>query len=81
MSLTVAKNTNISRVISVSDSNGPKQHVASLTGQVVPDKAMSFSLVINNTDLALANQADLTAAFDAFVAELRLLAQENNLPV
>lgn len=76
----VRKNTSISRGLSTTV-DGKEVSIATLTGQVVPGKAMSLSMSVSDPDLAAANHADIAAALDAFVAELRTLAAENGLPV
>ena len=81
MSLTVTKNTNISRILSAADADGKIKPVASLTGQVSPGKGISLSCVISDAELADMNQADLAAALDAFIADLRSLGRENGLPL
>lgn len=81
MSLTVSKNTNISRVLSAKGEDGKMKHVASLTGQVIPGKGMTFSLAIADLEQAAGNQADIMEALDAFTAELRNMARENGLPI
>lgn len=80
MSLTVQKNTSATRVLYAQD--GEKSvPVANMTGQVTPGKAVSFSTVITNDKLATENVADVAAAFDAFVQEVRQMAKDNGLPV
>lgn len=76
----VRKNTSISRGLSTTV-DGKEINIATLTGQVVPGKAMSLSMSVSDPDLADANHTDIAAALDAFVAELRTLAAENGLPV
>lgn len=76
----VRKNTSISRGLSAIV-DGKEVNIATLTGQVVPGKAMSLSMSVSNPDLAAANHADIAAALDAFVVELRTLAAENGMPV
>lgn len=78
--ITIQKNTNISRNLTTTV-DGKSVSVATLTGQVSPGKAMSMSLVIADEALAAANHEDITAALDAFVADLRAMAAENGLPV
>lgn len=80
MSLTIRKNTNITRNLTAEVEGNPIS-VATLTGQVSPGKAMSMSLVIADEALAAANHEDITAALDAFVADLRAMAAESGLPV
>lgn len=76
----VRKNTSISRGLSTTV-DGKEVNIATLTGQVVPGKAMSLSMAVSALDLADANHADIASALDVFVAELRTLAAENGLPV
>lgn len=75
----IQENTSISRLLTV-DIEGKAESVVSLVGQVVPGKAMSFSMSIINKELADANHADIADALDAFVGELRTLAADNGLP-
>ena len=81
MSLTVVKNTNISRVLSASDAAGKAKPVVSLAGQVVPGKAMAISLVVSDAEMAAANRADVSAALSEFIKEVYAMAAENGLPV
>jgi len=78
--ITIQKNTNISRNLTTTV-DGKSVSVSTLTGQVSPGKAMSMSLVIADEALVAANHEDITAALDAFVADLRAMAAENGLPV
>lgn len=81
MSLSITKNTNITRVLSAKGEDGKPHPVASLTGQVIPGKGMTFSFVINDMEQAANNQDDVVEALDAFSAELRTMARENGLPI
>ena len=80
MSLTIQKNTNITRNLTAEVEGNPVS-VATFTGQVNPCKAMSMSLVITDEALAAANHADVAAALDDFLSDLRAMAVENGLPV
>lgn len=76
MSLTTQKTTHITRTLT--DENG--KPVVSMSGQVVPGKAMSLSVTIVNETTAKANGSDVGKALDAFVADVRQVAKENGLP-
>lgn len=78
--LSIQKNTNVTRNLTTTV-DGKNVGVATLTGQVNPGKAMSFSLVVTDESLAAAHHADVAAALDDFLTDLRAMAEENGLPV
>ena len=80
MSLSIQKNTSASRMLSA-QVDGKAVPVATLTGQVTPGKAMSFSVVIADEKLAAANAADVAKAVTAFVDEVRQMARDSGLSV
>lgn len=80
MSLTATNQTSITHTLTA-DVNGQPKAAATLTGQVVPAKAMTLSLIISDEHLAAEYHSDLSAALDAFMAELRQLAGGHGLPV
>ena len=80
MSLTTKRNTSITRALTA-NVDGAEKTVASMTGQIVPGKAMTLSLVVADAELAKAHAADVAAALDDFAAELRGMARENGLTV
>lgn len=80
MSLSIQKNTSATRMLSA-EVDGKTVPVVNMTGQVTPGKAMSFSVVIANEELAAANAADVAKAVTAFVDEVRQMAKDNGLPV
>lgn len=77
MSLTTQKTAHITRTMA--DESG--KPVVSMSGQVVPGKAMSLSMTIANEAAAKANGSDVAKALDAFVIDVRQMAKDNGLPV
>lgn len=80
MSLTTKRNTSITRALTA-NVGGAEKPVATMTGQIVPGKAMTLSVVVSDAELAEAHAADVAAALDDFTAELRGMARENGLSV
>lgn len=79
--LNVIKNTHITRNLTATDAEGQPYSVVSFTGQVHPEKSMSFSMTVSDPDAAMANSTAVVATLDDFMAELRSMAGVNGLPV